>query len=78
MSEVHETVPAQLCVGDRILLEPLTQYALTKPTHKQRAAAASDPSAVTGFERAVRAIILRTSVFDVAVPFTAKVSRVVG
>lgn len=78
MSEVKPTLPAQLCVGDRIHLAPLTRYALTDPTREQRVAACAGPVEITGLDRDGSRIMVRTNVFDVAVPSTIEVGRVVG
>lgn len=77
MSEVQPTLPAQLCVGDRIHLAPLTRYALTETTREQRVAACAGPVAITGLDRDGGAIVVRTGVFDVSVPSTVEVGRVV-
>ena len=78
MSEVTATSPAQLCVGDRIHLAPLTRYALTETTQEQRVAACAGPVEIIGHDRDGSSIVLRTAVFDVAVPSTIEVGRVVG
>lgn len=78
MSEVTATPPAQLCVGDRIHLAPLTRYAVSETTQEQRVAACAGPVAITGLDRDGGAIVVRTSVFDAAVPSTVTVGRVLG
>lgn len=78
MSEVKPTLPAQLCVGDRIHLAPLTRYALTETTREQRVVACAGPVEITGLDRDGGNIVVRTAVFDAAVPSTREVGRVVG
>lgn len=78
MSEVKPTLPAQLCAGDRIHLAPLTRYALTETTREQRVAACEGPVEVISHDRDGSRIMLRTAVFDVAVPSTVEVGRVIG
>ena len=78
MPEVTPTLPAQLCVGDRIHLAPLTRYATEETTRDQRVAACAGPVSVTGFEQSGGLIVLRTDVFDVAVPSTVSIGRVTG
>lgn len=78
MPEVIATPPAQLCVGDRIHLAPLGRYATTETTRDQRVDACAGPVTVTGLGRDGGAIVVRTDVFDAAVPSTVEVGRVVS
>lgn len=78
MSEVKLMLPAQLCVGDRIHLAPLTRYALFETSREQREAACAGAVEITGLYRAGGDIVVRTAVFDAAVPSTVEVGRVIG
>lgn len=79
MTEIERVAPAELQVGDLIYLNPLQPFATRELSREERRTASVGNVEVTGFgeyDRSRGTVVVRTGVFDAAVPDHHLIARV--